>query len=155
LRDMRDGLDRAAEAARNVSELFAAYRRAAADLSEAVKRPPSARRDRHLRGALQYIHQHYSEPLSRTSVARVAGFAPGYFSELFKQRERKTFEEYLAALRVERAKQLLEGTDLDARRVGELSGFSTPQYFSRAFRRAMRMTPLEYRKEAHQRPTRQ
>jgi AraC-like DNA-binding protein len=154
LRDMRDGLDRAAEAARNVSELFSAYRRAAADLSEAVERPPSARRDRHLRNALEYMHRHYSEPLSRKSVARVAGFAPGYFSLLFKRREHKTFEAYLAALRVERAKQLLEGTDLDARRVGELSGFSTPQYFSRAFRRATKMTPLRYRKEAHRHPTR-
>jgi AraC-like DNA-binding protein len=141
-------LDRSTEAARTVSDLFAAYRRAVADMVQAAQRPTSARRDRHLRGALEYIHQHYVEKLGRGKVARVAGFAPGYFSRLFKKSERKTFDQYVRGLRIDRAKQLLESTDLDAARIAELSGFSNPQYFSRAFRRSMGATPLDYRDKA-------
>jgi AraC-like DNA-binding protein len=148
LRSLSDDLDRSAEAARTVSELFAAYRMAVVDLGHAIEHPDRARRDRQLRGALEYIHRHYSEPLGRDKVARIAGFAPGYFSVLFKRREGKTFEEYVHSLRIERAKQLLEGTKLDAARVAELSGFATAQYFSRAFRRGVGVTPLEHRLRA-------
>jgi AraC-like DNA-binding protein len=147
-RALLEDLDRSAEEARTVTELFVAYRRAVADLSSAAQRPARARQERHLRSAIEYIHQHYREPLGRTKVAKVAGFAPGYFSLLFKQRERKTFEEYVQTLRIERARQLLESTRIDAARIAELSGFATAQYFSRAFRRAMGVTPLEHRTKA-------
>ena len=143
-----DGLDRAAGEARTVSELFAAYRKSVFDLATAVQRPAHARRDRGLQGALDYIRQRYSEPLSRAKVARVAGFAPRYFSALFKKREHTTFEQYLHGLRIERAKQLLEDSSVDAARVAELSGFRTPQYFSRVFRRATGTTPLEFRRKS-------
>ena len=93
--------------ARTLSELAAAYRAAVADLSDAIRRPVSARRDRSLRGALEYIHQHYGERLELPKVAKVAGFTPKYFSQLFHEREKMTFERYLAKLRLERAKQLL------------------------------------------------
>jgi AraC-like DNA-binding protein len=146
LGDAYEALERAAQEARTVEELFGAYRRAVSDVSEAAQRPVAARRDRSLRRALAYIHRHYSEPLQLEQVARVAGFAPNYFSALFKQREHVTFDHFLRGLRIERAKQLLVSTDLEARRVAELSGFATASYFARAFRRAVEMTPVAYRR---------
>jgi AraC-like DNA-binding protein len=155
-RSLYEELDRVGQAARTISELFGAYRRVVTDVAETMQRPSAARQDRHLRGAMEYIHRHYAERLKRAKVARVAGFAPGYFSLLFKQREKKTFEEYVQQLRIERAKQLLESTRLDAARVAELSGFATPQYFSRSFRRSVGVTPLEHRRRTigrgHPRP---
>jgi AraC-like DNA-binding protein len=145
---LRGALDRAALDARTASELFAAYRRAALDLSEAVKKPVSARRDRSLRAAVEYIDQHYGEPLRLQTVARVAGFTPDHFSRLFALREHRPFIEYLGALRLERAKQLLSSTELDATRVAELAGFNSLGYFCRVFRRALGVTPLEYRQAA-------
>jgi len=112
-----------------------------------VQKPVQARRDRSLRGALDYIHRHYRERLSREKVARVAGFAPSYFSVLFSEREKTTFERYLLRLRIDQAKQLLEDTELPAARVAELSGFKSPQYFCAAFRRATAMAPTEYRRD--------
>ena len=88
----------------------------------------SARRDRSLRGALEYIHQHYGERLELPKVARVAGFTPKYFSQLFHER-RNDFRGYLAKLRFERAKQLLSGTDLTVTRVAELSGYASRNTF--------------------------
>jgi len=144
--DMRAALQQAAHDARTVTELFAAYRRAVADIIDAIQRPVPAHRDRSLRRALAYIAKHYSEPLSLTTVARVAGFAPNYFSILFKQREKTTFESYVRRLRVERAKHLLATTDFHAARVAQLSGLGTRQYMARVFQRSVGMTPRECRR---------
>jgi len=143
---MQERLERAAGAARTLSELGAAYRAAIADLADAIRRPVAAGQDRSLRGALEYIHQHYGERLELPKVARVAGFTPKYFSQLFHQRERMTFERYLAKLRLERAKQLLSGTDLTVTRVAELSGYGSAQYFCRVFRRVAGVTPVAFRR---------
>jgi AraC-like DNA-binding protein len=140
-----DVLERAAREAGTLTELFAAYRRAVLDLSEAVQRPVRARQDRSLRSAVDHIHRHFAEPLSLRTVARLAGFAPSHFSKLFIQRERVPFERYVRSLRLERAKQLLADTELDAARVADLSGFRSPQYFSHAFAKSFGMTPLAYR----------
>jgi len=142
---LRNALNRAAAGARTIRELSSAYHTAVLDLSEAVRRPVPARRDRRLRIALDYIQEHYTEPLRLPRVARVAGFAPSHFSKLFIQRERMPFEEYVRALRLERARHLLFSTDLDSTRVAALSGFRSLQYFCRVFRRVLAMTPLEYR----------
>ena len=142
---MCEGLDHAATESSTLEELFSAYRRAVADLAAAARQPVAARRDRGLRGALEYVHQHYAEPLPLAKIARVAGFAPKYFSGLFRKREKITFERYVLRLRVERAKHLLTGTDLNITRVAELSGLGTPQYLCRVFRRLVGPTPLEFR----------
>jgi AraC-like DNA-binding protein len=143
--EMLQRLERATRGARTIGELFAAYRRTLVDVTDAIARPVSARRDRSLRRAMDYVHQHYGEPLSLDAVAHVAGFAPNYFSLLFKRREKLTFERYLRNLRVERAKQLLTTTDLDIQRVAQLCGFGTGQYMARVFRRALGVTPTDCR----------
>lgn len=143
--DMAASLERAAQEARTVDEVFAAYRHVVSDMSDAVRRPVPARRSRSLQRAVGYIHKHYRESIGLAAVARVAGFAPNYFSALFKQREGMTFERYVRQLRIERAKQLLVSTDLDMQRVAQLSGLGTRQYLARMFRRVLGVTPLEYR----------
>ncbi|HEV8246026.1 MAG TPA: AraC family transcriptional regulator, partial [Polyangiaceae bacterium] len=141
-----DTLTRAATGARTLSDLLAAYRRAAADLADALQHPAAARQDRSLRLALEHIHQHYTEPLRLAQVARLSGFAPKYFSRLFSERENKPFELYVLGLRLERAKHLLSSTDLDIGRVAKLAGFASAQYFCRVFRRDLGRTPRQYRR---------
>jgi AraC-like DNA-binding protein len=146
-----EALDRSARDARTVAELSACYRRAVADLVDAIERPNAARRDRSLRRALEYIRAHYTEPLTLAAVAKVAGFAPNYFSALWKQHERTTFARSLRDLRLERAKELLATTELAIERVAALSGLGTRQYMARVFQRAVGTTPRESRRRL--RPT--
>ena len=141
-----ESLERAATNARTLSDLLAVYRRAVLDVSQALQAPVEAQHDRSLRRAVDYVHQHYTDTLSIKRVARLAGFSESYFSRLFKKREHKNFADYVCGLRVERAKQLLASTGLDMRRVAELSGFHSPQYFARVFRQALATTPLEFRR---------
>jgi AraC-like DNA-binding protein len=148
LTGLSDGLERSVDAARTLDELFAAYRLGIADLAAAATRPVSARHERGLRAALDYMRQHYAEPLRAATVARVAGLSPKYFSRLFREREGTTFEAALLGLRLERAKSLLDDSDLPIERVARLSGFGSSQYFCRVFKRAERRTPLDYRRHS-------
>jgi AraC-like DNA-binding protein len=144
---LSEALERAAGEARTLGDLVEAYRRAVRDLSDALRAPVAARRDRALRHATQYIEQHLAEPIRLETVARVAGFARVYFSMLFKAREGITFEVHVRRLRIERAKQLLTNTGLGTARVAEMSGFASPQYFCRVFRAATGVTPGAYRRD--------
>jgi AraC-like DNA-binding protein len=141
-------IDRDASEAATVSDLFATYRRAVEDIADAESRPVAARHERSLRRAEEYMREHYAEPLSLGRVAQEAGFAPNYFSALFHDEQRVTFAGYLLKLRIERAKQLLAGTQLNLQRIAQLCGLSTRHYLGRVFKRTVNMTPVAYRNQA-------
>jgi YesN/AraC family two-component response regulator len=139
---MSASLERDAFEARTVHELFGIYRRAIHDIVAAAEKPGAARHDRSLRRAEEHMRRHYAEPLTLGGVARVAGFAPNYFSTLFRKKQGITFERYLLQLRVARAKQLLSTeSTLGLSRVAQLSGFSDAHYFGRAFKTLVGETP--------------
>src|SRR5262249_48544581 len=119
--EMCEALERATRDSVTLSDLFAAYRRSFSELADLAGRPADVFRGRSLRRAVTFIHRHFSDPISLPQVARVAGFSPNYFGQLFQRREQMTFEHYVRQLRIERAKQLLGVTDLSAEKVGQLS----------------------------------
>jgi YesN/AraC family two-component response regulator len=129
-----------------LSDLCAVYRQAIEEIERAIADPVAARQAPGLRAALDFIHRHYSEPLDVKRVARVAGFAPTYFSELFAARQGTPFQKYVAKLRLARAQQLLQSTDFSVTRIAELAGYRGPQYLCRVFLRERGTTPLAYRK---------
>jgi AraC-like DNA-binding protein len=146
LHTIASSLERETRAATTMNELFAAYRRAARDVADAVTQPATAHQDRSLRRAEEYLERHYSETLTLAQVARVSGFAPSYFSRLFHARHKMTFVAYLTKLRIRRAKELLTSTSLNLQRVAELSGFARGRYLNRIFKEATSQTPLQYRR---------
>jgi len=143
----RDVERRAAEA-RTLGELMDAYRHAASVVAAAADCPAAAGRERALREALDYVREHYADPLSLDAVARRAGLSRTHFSRVFRQHEHTTFQSHLARLRLERARQLLATTDLALARVAELSGYRTAPYLCRVFRRTTGTTPDAYRRTA-------
>jgi transcriptional regulator GlxA family with amidase domain len=54
---------------------------------------------------------------------------------------------YLMQLRVERARELLEGTNLSITEIAFACGFASSQHLATVFRRALLTTPTEYRWE--------
>jgi AraC-like DNA-binding protein len=135
------------EAARAVSapQLTASYRQMMLELQCAIVSPVDARQERGIQRALKYIRDHLSENITLTQVSRIAGFAPGYFSKLFKRTQGASFKEHTLALRLQQATEMLSDSRLSVDRVRQLSGFHTRAYFNRAFKRAFRVTPAAYR----------
>ncbi|HEV8246305.1 MAG TPA: AraC family transcriptional regulator, partial [Polyangiaceae bacterium] len=143
--EMFAAMEERSESARTVMELVSSYRTLVADIQGALKDPTTARQDRGTRRALSYMQEHLAEPLSVGQLARVAGFAPDYFTRLFKRDEGVTPERYLQRLRIERASGMLRDTKLNLDSIRKLCGFQTRNYFHRLFRRSTGMTPIEYR----------
>jgi AraC-like DNA-binding protein len=138
-------VERALGKATTTAEIVAIFRRSLGDLLEAAARPVPAQRDRSVRRAEEYMRHHCTEPLTLARVAQVSGFAPTYFSRLFRKTQGTTFERYLMQLRVERAMHLLSNTSLNLERVAKLSGFCTRHHFGAMFKRHSGETPGHYR----------
>ncbi|TLS53689.1 response regulator [Paenibacillus antri] len=98
--------------------------------------------------ALQYIKRHYTENISLQSVADHVGLSLSYLSNLFKKELQISFVDYLNRYRIERAKELLIGTQLKSYDIAVQVGFSPEYtYFSKVFKKVTGLNPNEYRKQ--------
>ncbi|HEV8247714.1 MAG TPA: AraC family transcriptional regulator, partial [Polyangiaceae bacterium] len=144
--DMQELTERATTQGASVSALVASYRQLVAEIQGAIQRPTLARQERSTERAIAFIRDHLSEPLSLLQVSSVAGFAPSYFSKLFKRSEGVTLQSYILELRIARAAEMLRGSKLSIERTRQLSGFRTRGYFNRAFKQATGVSPIEFRR---------
>lgn len=95
--------------------------------------------------AKHWMQQHIQTPYSLNQVSREVATSPRTLLRHFKEVEGMTPLEYLHQLRVERAKQLLEVTNIDLTEVMEYCGYQDASAFRRLFRRNTGITPSEYR----------
>lgn len=124
-----------------IFELAAAYRRCRVTLSKEVPLSPMVRRVK------QYIIEHYHEyGLTLDSIAGTLQTSPVYLSRLFKQELGTTFGAYLTQIRIRKASQLLNSTELSVNEVAERTGYETQHYFSTAFKKQTGVSPMQYRK---------
>lgn len=109
---------------------------------------PSGHIDR-LRPLLEWLRQNQGDPaLHISQLARRAGMSPSHFRQVFSAAMGMPPVQYLAALRMARAKELLLRTDDAVGEIAALCGFADVYYFSRAFRRHTGLSPTEYRRQA-------
>jgi AraC-like DNA-binding protein len=139
-------LEQSSGTARTVAELVAACRKLVAEIGNALERPTRARHQRGTGRAIAFMRDHFAEAINIQQVARVSGFAPDYFSRLFKVTEGVAPEAYLQRLRLEHAQRTLTTTSLSVDSIGKLCGFRTRNYFHKVFKRALGITPTAYRK---------
>ncbi len=95
--------------------------------------------------ACKYIQENFRRELSLDDVSKEVNVSPYYFSKLFKEEVGENFIDYLTALRISNAKELLLRPVLTIREAGLQSGYADPNYFSRIFKKHTGMTPREYR----------
>lgn len=95
---------------------------------------------------LQYIKKTAPGEITLTEAARQVHMNPSYLSQLFKQEMQVNFVDYVTALRMKEAKELLTGTTLRVSEVSDRLGYGDLAYFSNFFKKHTGMTPSEYRK---------
>lgn len=92
-----------------------------------------------------YIWKNYHRKLTLQMISSEFYVTPAYCSSLLKEKLDKSFNEYLGEIRLEKAKQLLQETDLSVDRISDEIGYSNPKYFFKVFKKLTGLTPLEYR----------
>lgn len=98
--------------------------------------------------AMDYIERNYGDcNLSLQSICSYLNISTSRFSSIFKAATGTTFVDVLSGLRMQKAKELLEHTDMKNYEIAERVGFNDPHYFSIAFKKAAGKSPTEYAKE--------
>ena len=94
---------------------------------------------------IKYIEDHLAQDLSLQQLADYTHLHPVYLSRAFKETTGKTVGDYIAAVRLKRAKALLSGSRIPLQEVALKTGFTSTNYFCRWFHKEMHMTPKVYR----------
>ncbi len=98
-----------------------------------------------LNNVLDCIEQHYCTELTLNTVAEIVHLNPQYLSRYFKNKMGITFTEYVAKLRIEKAKKLFIDTNYPIYRIATELGFSDQAYFNRVFKKYENQSPQKYR----------
>jgi len=94
----------------------------------------------------EYLRVHYREELSLGELAVRFHLNPPYLTRLFKRLTGQAPVRYLRDLRIAQARRLLESRpSLEIKEIGESVGYPDQGYFSRVFKLAVGVSPLEYR----------
>lgn len=98
--------------------------------------------------AIDYIGFHFTEDISLNTVADFVYLNRDYLSRQFKKEVGINFSEYLMRLRMNRAKQLLETTNMRISDIALSVGITNMSYFSTVFHKSFGCKPNDIRKKA-------
>ncbi|GIP27500.1 putative HTH-type transcriptional regulator YdeC [Paenibacillus sp. J23TS9] len=99
-----------------------------------------------LKTVLNFIHDHYSEPLRLKDLAGLISMSEGHFCRFFKQLTQKSPVEYINHYRILKACKLLENSGMKIVDIAMESGFDNLSYFITVFKQMKGCTPSRYRK---------
>ena len=110
------------------------------DQRQTAGRPPPVRE------AMEYMQAHYRDPtLSLTALAAKAHLSEAHFGRLFRRETGLSPMQFLAELRLARARELLRRTQLRIAEIADDVGYRDPAYFSRLFHRKTGFSPRRFR----------
>lgn len=99
----------------------------------------------HIRKALRFMADHYSEHLELAQVAEYVDLSPSYLSSLFHQIVGVSFREQLCRIRVNESKSLLLSGEYSLADIAFAVGFPDQSYYCKVFKRIVGITPGKYR----------
>ena len=125
-----------------LSCILTPYLRRSCNLSDFEKRSFSPA----LRKALEFVSVNFRSGSDLSTLSRITGVSAGRISEIFSEELGIKYTTYLSDLRLSFAGALLILSDAASNEISEISGFSSPSYFSSTFREKHGMSPLTFRR---------
>jgi AraC family transcriptional regulator len=115
----------------------------------ATPSPPSAHTlsARQLQRVIDCIEDQPGRELTLDVLADHIGYSRHHFASLFRRTTGETPHQFVLRRRLEHARQLLEISNLSLGRIAGACGFADQSSFTRAFKRALGVTPGSYRRE--------
>ena len=95
--------------------------------------------------AINYIDANYDKAITLAEIARASHLSSSRLAHIFKEQMGITIIDYLTSVRIERAKQLLLGTDQNCTEICFEVGYNNQSYFTRTFKSLVGMTPRKFR----------
>jgi AraC-like DNA-binding protein len=95
--------------------------------------------------ARKFIHEHSDDELSLTKVAKSVNISANHLSEKFKEVTGVNFVDYIARIRVGKARELLQDRELRVSEIAFAVGFQSLSQFNRVFKKLTRQSPSQFR----------
>ncbi|MEK5382738.1 helix-turn-helix transcriptional regulator [Niallia sp. FSL W8-0635] len=96
---------------------------------------------------VQIIQTEYDQEISLDIIADRLHYNPNYLSSVFKKEYGENFVDYLMGFRLQKAKSLLQETNMPIKEIAEKLQYRNSQNFIRFFKKKVGMTPGDYRKK--------
>ncbi len=93
---------------------------------------------------VDYIHSHYSYPISIQDIADYIGVSRSHLFRSFQETYQQSPKEYLTNFRIQQACLLLKHSNLSVSAIGSSVGFEDRLNFSKAFKKIMGVAPTHY-----------
>ena len=99
-----------------------------------------------IRKTREFIRTNYKKKIKLVDISKAIYLSPYYLSHIFKRETGVTLMEYLAKVRIEEAKYLLENTPWNTTRIAFEVGYSDQSYFCKVFKKNEGISPYGYKK---------
>ncbi|MFF2090033.1 AraC family transcriptional regulator [Paenibacillus sp. NPDC058174] len=97
--------------------------------------------------SIQYIHEHYDQPISVQMLAELENYNRTYYSSWFMNETGKTPSAYIQEVRVNEAKKLLLNSDMPVLHIAMQVGLEHQSSLTRLFTKHEQLTPSQYRQK--------
>jgi AraC-like DNA-binding protein len=92
--------------------------------------------------AIGHLREHFDEPLKMEEIARELGMSVSGFHHHFKSVTAMSPLQFQKQIRLQEARRLMLGEDLDAANAGFRVGYEDPSYFNREYKKLFGAPPL-------------
>lgn len=104
----------------------------------------STRSDKLVEQARAYVDGHYMEKLALADIADTLNISAGHLSNTFKKLTGITLSDYIANVKIEHAKELIDTHQYLMYEISDMLGFDNPYYFSKVFKKVTGISPREH-----------
>lgn len=96
--------------------------------------------------SIRYINEFYSKPIRITELAKMENVSMTTYNLHFKRQMGMSPTQYILALRMNSAKELLESSKLSIREISAMCGYDDFNFFTKVFKKYTSKSPSAYRK---------
>ncbi|NMA48313.1 MAG: helix-turn-helix transcriptional regulator [Tissierellia bacterium] len=107
--------------------------------------PPTRKASPHVTAAIEWIKTNYSKQMNLESMCSEIGVTYPHLTRQFCKEQGISPIQYLTNIRLEQGRRLLLNTSLSIDKIAEKCGFSSANYFTKVYKKALHITPSQYR----------
>ena len=93
-----------------------------------------------------YLDLHYAEDITLDDLATNVGYSKNYLCRIFRESTGNTINFYLNNARINKAVELLAGTDMDVAKISGVVGYNNVFHFIKTFKKLVGVSPGNYRR---------
>jgi len=97
--------------------------------------------------SVDFIHENYKNKISLAEIAETTGVSKFHFTRVFRYATGYPPMIFLNRVRLQKARELLEQSDIKIKEIANLSGFQDELYFTRFFKKHTGKSPTAWRKK--------